>query len=328
MPDPTRLAAPLNALRAFEAAARHLSIKKAADEIGVTPSAVSHQLRILEDVLGVELMRRVGARLELTETGVTLSPDLTAGFARIVRAVGTLKAERKQGPLRLTMLPTFATHWLSPRLVSYPFARAGFELLIATGQAPVDLIAGVADAGVRHGKGQWPGLTAELLFEESMGLLGPPGTPSGGDAHVREAIGCANLFLSQHRRADFERWNATLPGGPIKPAAITVTDSAGLGLKAAMDGAGFTLAGLEIAQCDIAAGRLVPAFEHRVEAQAGYYLVYPPALERDRRVRNLRNWMLAAAAKGTPSGSATGFARAARMKRVQVGARHVRSTWA
>lgn len=297
MTDAMRLTVPLNALRAFEAAARHLSIKDAAGEIGVTPSAVSHQLRILEELLGVELMRRVGPRLELTETGRVLAPELTVGFSRIIEAVGSLKNERKVGPLRLSMLPTFAVHWLSPRLTSYPFARAGFELLISTTQAAVDLSAGVADAAVRHGRGVWPGVVAELLFEETVGLLGRADGASRDEADAREAISRANLFLSQHRRENFERWNETLPGGPIKPAAITIVDSAGLGLKAAIDGAGLTLAGLEIAGWDISAGRLAPLLGHRVPAHGGYYLCYPPALERDRRIRNVRAWMHAEVAK-------------------------------
>ncbi|WP_247657635.1 LysR substrate-binding domain-containing protein [Aquabacter sp. L1I39] len=287
-----RLTVPLNALRAFEAAARHLSIKEAAAEIGVTPSAVSHQLRILEDMLGVELMRRTGPRLELTEAGRALSPDLTAGFSRIVSAVGGLTAERRVGPLRLSMLPTFAVHWLSPRLAAYPFARTGFELLITTSQAVVDLNAGVADAAVRHGAGTWPGVVSDLLFEETVGLLGRPQL-RGGNNDLRSVIGRSNLFLSEHRRAHFEQWNATLPGGPVSPAAITMVDSVGLGLQAAIDGAGVTLAGAEIVECDLATGRLALLFDHRIAAGAGYYLVYPEALARDRRVRNLRAWLLA-----------------------------------
>ncbi|WP_162409805.1 LysR substrate-binding domain-containing protein [Acuticoccus sediminis] len=290
------LAAPLNALRAFEAAARHLSIKQAAAEIGVTPSAVSHQLRILEQLLEVDLMRRAGSRLELTETGQTLAPALTEGFTRIIEAVASLKSERKLGPLRLSMLPTFAAHWLSPRLGAYPFARAGYELLISTTQTVVDLGAGVADASVRQGRGEWPGVIAELLFEEHVTLLGHPSWAGRDDAALRKAISQTNLFLSQHRRDDFTRWNATLPGGPITPAAITIVDSAGLGLKAAIDGAGLTFAGEEIAQCDIAERRLVTLLDHRVPADAGYYLCYPAALARDRRVRNLRAWMLNEAA--------------------------------
>ncbi|WP_234826999.1 LysR family transcriptional regulator [Rhodopseudomonas palustris] len=293
-----RLGVPLNALRAFEAAARHMSIKMAAAEIGVTPSAVSHQLRILEELLGVELMRRVGPRLELTETGRLLSPELSAGFARITGAVGRLKNDRKLGPLRLSMLPTFAVHWLSPRLTSYPFARAGFELLISTTQSVVDLGAGVADAAVRQGGGSWPGVRSELLFDENVALLGRPADwPWRDEAEMRKAIARANLFLSQHRQENFNRWNASLPGGPIKPAAITIVDTSGLGLKAAIDGAGITFAGIEVAACDIAADRLVPILDHHVPANAGYYLCYPPALERDRRIRNVRAWMMSEAAK-------------------------------
>lgn len=287
-----RLTVPLNALRAFEAAARHLSIKAAAAEIGVTPSAVSHQLRLLEETLGVDLMRRAGPRLELTEAGRTLSPDLTAGFARIVSAVGTVTAERRVGPLRLSILPTFAVHWLSPRLATYPFSRPGHELLITSSQTVVDLNAGAADAAVRHGAGGWPGLVSDLLFAETVGLLGRPSLRSGEEADLRAAIGRSNLFLSEHRRAHFDRWNASLPGGPVAPAAITIVDSVGLGLQAVIDGAGVTLAGTEIVECDLAAGRLALLFEHRIPAEAGYYLVYPDALARDRRVRNLRSWLL------------------------------------
>lgn len=307
MSDAMRLTVPLNALRAFEAAARHMSIKDAAEEIGVTPSAVSHQLRILEDLLGVELMRRVGPRLELTEAGRQLSPDLTAGFSRIIAVVGNLKNDRKLGPLRLSMLPTFAVHWLSPRMASYPFARSGFELLISTTQTAVDLSAGVADAAVRHGGGKWTGVQSELLFDETVTLLGRAADWLIEDeTDIRKAISGANLFLSQHRHEDFQRWNASLPGAPVKPAAITTVDTAGLGLKAAIDGAGITLAGVEIAACDIAANRLRPIFNHQVSANAGYYLCYPPALERDRRIRNVREWMLSEATKSDTSGLGPG----------------------
>lgn len=312
MTEAIRLSVPLNALRAFEAAARHMSIKTAAEEIGVTPSAVSHQLRILEDLLGLELMRRIGPRLELTETGKLLSPELTAGFSRIVEAVGNLKSDRKLGPLRLSMLPTFATHWLSPRLASYPFARSGFELLISTTQTAVDLSAGVADVAVRHGRGRWDGVHSELLFDEHVALFGRHADWNArSEAEARAAISRTNLFLSQHRREHFQRWNDTLPGGPVRPAAITLVDTSGLALKAAIDGAGMTLAGIEIAACDVAARRLHPILDHTIPANAGYYLCYPPALARDRRVRNIRTWMLAEAASRGQTGSEAHHGRSA-----------------
>ncbi|MGM0586377.1 MAG: LysR substrate-binding domain-containing protein [Pseudomonadota bacterium] len=289
-----RLNVPLNALRAFEATARLLSVKDAAWELGVTPSAVSHHLKALEEALGVDLMRRSGGHLELTETGRRLATPLTEGFRSIVGAVSNVMEERKSGALRLTMLPTFAVHWLSPRLARYPFERAGFELLISTTQAAVDLSAGDADAGIRHGAGQWEGLGADLLFEETVTLFASPSLADGEDP--RTIVERCNLFLSQHRARDWANWNASLPGGPVTPAAVTTVGSTGLGLRAAADGAGITLAGREIAQADIEVRRLTPLFDHNIEAGAGYWLVYPESLARDRRIRNLRAWLLEEAA--------------------------------
>lgn len=299
-----RLPVALNALRAFEAVARHLSVKAAAEELGVTPSAISHQLRSLEDALGISLLRRAGAGLELTERGRALAPELTAAFDRIAGAVGSLRQERSSGPLRVSMLPTFATHWLSPRLASYPFGKAGFELLISATQDTVDLLAGAADAAVRHGGGAWPGLIADLLFAETVTLFGASSCweafrcqgRGADERELRARLAGANLFLSQHRKADFAAWNASLPGGPLDFAATTFVDSAGFGLRAAIDGAGVTLAGCEMAAKDVEAHRLVPLLGHRHTTGGGYFLVYPEALARDRRLRNLRSWLLAESA--------------------------------
>lgn len=285
---PARLAVPLNALRAFEAAARHLSIKEAAAEIGVTPSAVSHQIRLLEDSLGVELLRRAGARLELTPAGQMLAPGLNSGFRQLGESVGALQKERKLGPLRLSLPPGFAAHWLLPRLAAYPAARPGFELELQTTQELADLAAGSADAAVRHGKGRWPGTVSEHLFDETLTLLSRDA--AGEDA--RRLVSRSTLFISGHRHEAFARWNASLPGGPVLPAAIITVDSTSLSLKAALDGTGITFAGSELAAEDIAAGRLHLLFSHKVAAEAAYYLCYPPALERDRRIRNLRAWLM------------------------------------
>lgn len=278
-----RIPVPLNALRAFEAVARHGSIRDAAAELSVTPSAISHQLRGLEETLGLTLLRRAGNRLALTEAGAALAPELAEGFGRIARAVGALAADRTTGPLRLSMLPTFAVHWLSPRLMRYPFERRGFEILISTSQVAVDLGAGAADAAIRHGAGSWPDLVADLLFAETVDLF-------AGPAPIEVAR--ANLFLSHHRQDLFARWNAALPQGPVTPAAITLVESTGLALRAAADGAGIAFAGVEMAAADVAAGRLRTLYGRPVTADGGYWLVYPEALRRDRRLVNIRRWLL------------------------------------
>jgi LysR family glycine cleavage system transcriptional activator len=285
-----RIPVPLAALRAFEAAARCRSIKDAASELAVTPSAVSHQLRVLEDALGVELLRRTSAGLELTESGRQLAPELHEGFHRIARAVNGVRQERLRGPLRLSVLPTFAIHWLSPRLARYPFDRPGFELEITSAQTVVDLAAGEADAAIRHGHGQWPGLVAERLFGESATLVGGAHFPSGDEA-ARAAVSRMPLFLAERRRAAFEAWNAALPGGPVAPGTVTLVDSVGIALRAVIDGAGTTLAGTEMIADDLAAGRLRAPFPHRLPIDVGYFLVYPEALRDDRRIGRFRDWL-------------------------------------
>ncbi|PWR24910.1 LysR family transcriptional regulator [Zavarzinia aquatilis] len=284
LPDPAvtrRIPLSLNALHAFEAVSRLLSIRDAAAELAVTPSAVSHQLRGLEEALGVELLQRAGNRLALTPAGAALAPELAEGFGRIASAVGRLQHDRRRGPLRLSMLPTFAVHWLSPRLVRYPFEKQGFELLISSTQAMADLAAGEADAAIRHGGGEWPGLRADFLFGETLDLFATPGLVSARRRH---------LFLSQHRQADFARWRQA--AGDVGDYACTIVESTGLALRAAIDGAGLAFAGAEMAAAEVAAGRLEPVLDRPLAVAGGYYLVYTEALSRDRRLANIRRWLL------------------------------------
>ena len=285
-----RIPVPLNALRAFEAAARHLSIKDAALELAVTPSAVSHQLRSLEDMLGVELLRRVGARLEMTDAARRLAPGLNEGFALIADGVGSLRRERRDGPLRVNMLPTFATNWLSPRLSQYPFERRGFSLEISTTQDDVDLAAGVADVGIWYGDGQWPCLHADLLFEASIDLFARPGFATGTYRERVKRVSRANLFISRHCLT-WPQWMESLPGGPFEPSVITHVDSGGLTMQAAADGAGVAIAVCELAESAVRLGRLESVFRHPVSAGVGFWLVYPEALGEDRRLDNLRSWL-------------------------------------
>lgn len=285
-----RIPVSLNALQAFEAAARHLSIKDAALELAVTPSAVSHLLRTLEEVLGVQLMRRIGPRLELTSAGHRLAPCLKEGFALIAEGVGSLREERRSGPLRLNMLPTFATNWLSPRLSRYPFDRHGFSLEISTTQDEVDLAAGAADAAIWYGDGFWAGLQADLLFEATIDLYARPGFATGSRRERIEQVARANLFVSRHCLT-WRRWMDSLPDGPFDPAVITRVDSGGLTMQAAADGAGVSIAVCELAESAVRLGRLTSVFDHPVSAGVGFWLVYPEALREDRRLDNLRGWL-------------------------------------
>lgn len=298
-----RIPVPLNALRAFEAAVRHRSIKEAAAELGVTPSAVSHQLRALEELLGVQLLKRIGARLEPTEAGRRLGPGLSQGFDHIAQAVAAVRSERREGPLRVDMLPSFATQWLSPRLARYPFERHGFSLQISTTQEGVDLAAGEADAGIWLGAGQWPGLVAERLFQASVDLYARPGHVGGTPRERLRALRASNLFVSRHCPG-WRDWTDSLPAGRFEPACVTLVGSGGLTLQAAADGAGVAIAVAELADAGVRAGRLESVFGHRMPVGMGFHLVYPPALREDRRLGNLSRWLhaQAAAMRAEPSG--------------------------
>jgi LysR family glycine cleavage system transcriptional activator len=241
-------------------------------------------------MLGVELLRRIGTRLELTSAGRRLAPSLNEGFALIAEGVSSLREERRDGPLRVNMLPTFATNWLSPRLSLYPFERRGFSLDISTTQDDVDLAAGVADAGIWYGDGQWAGLQADLLFEATIDLYARPGFATGSRRERLKQVARANLFVSRHCLS-WRRWMDSLPGGPFEPAVVTRVDSGGLTMQAAADGAGVSIAVCELAESAVRLGRLASVFDHPVSAGVGFWLVYPEALSEDRRLDNLRGWL-------------------------------------
>ena len=285
-----RIPVPLNALRAFEAAARHLSIKDAALELAVTASAVSHQLRMLEDLLGVELLRRVGTTLELTDAGRRLAPNLNAGFTRIASSVEALRDERTSGPLRLHTLPAIAINWLAPRLASYPFETPYEALDISTVQGHADLAAGMADVGLWFGTAPWPGLESERLFAGTLDVYAKKGSLAVTHEGRLEQLARAHLFVSRYAKA-WEHWLQNIAPEALRPALVTHVDSCGLALQAATEGAGMCLVVTQLAERSVQAGMLEPVFGCEVPAGADFHLVYPQALSEDLRLLALLAWM-------------------------------------
>lgn len=278
---------PLNTLRAFEAAARHQSVKLAGLELNVSASAVSHHIRQLEAMLGVALFVRDGRGLSLTEEGARLAPKLAEGFGLISAALEEHQARQAAGPLRLSVLEIFAHWWLLPRLSSYPLARRGFALEIEASQKVASFDTENIDAAVRIGAGSWPGVLSDHLFDERLGVYGPatdlpPGAP---------------VFVSRPRQEEWQAWCAGEhpPVGAASP--VVLVDSASTALKAALDGAGLSFAGDLFAERDVAAGRLRRLDQAPALSQRGsYWLVYPPRMRRDPRLQNFRTWLLEQAA--------------------------------
>lgn len=278
---------PLNALRAFEAAARHQSVKQAGLELNVSASAVSHQIRQLESQLGVALFTRDGRGVTLTAEGAALAPRLIEGFGLIEAALDDHHTRLTGGPLRLSVLEIFAHWWLFPRLSSYPLARRGFELEIMASQQVVSFDTENVDAAVRVGKGVWPGVVCDHLFDERLGVYGLPGLD----------LERAPIFISGLRQQEWRDWCASARPPVGAAAPIVLVETVSLALKAALDGAGLCMAGDRFAERDVLTGRLQRLDEaETVSARGAYWLVYPPRGRRDPRLRNFRTWLLAQAA--------------------------------
>src|SRR5690242_4481408 len=171
---------PLSALRAFEAAARHMSFSKAADELHVTPAAISHQIHALEEDLGVRLFHRMNRSIELTASGRVLLPGLSQAFAGIQSSIRRLRAHNDTGTLTVTASPSFAAKWLVLRLHRFQEQHPEVDVRISATDDLVDLAKSDFDLAIRYGCGKYPGLEVELLFTDEVFPACSPQLLTGG----------------------------------------------------------------------------------------------------------------------------------------------------
>ncbi|HTW52503.1 MAG TPA: transcriptional regulator GcvA [Stellaceae bacterium] len=288
---------PLSALRAFESAARLQSFSKAADELSVTPAAISHQIAALEADLGVSLFNRRNRAVELTASARVLLPGLSEAFTGIQDSVRRLRSHNDTGTLTVTASPSFAGKWLVQRLHRFQEQHPAIDVRISATDTLVDLTRSDFDIAVRYGTGRYPGLEVELLLKNevfpacSPELLrnGPPlETPSDLRNHV--------LLHDQQTDRDplAPSWPMWLKAAGINDAQAShgLSFSANvLALEAAIAGHGVTLAYSTTAAADIAAGRLVRLFSLSLPDTFAYYVVAAPsALERP-KVKAFWDWL-------------------------------------
>jgi LysR family transcriptional regulator, glycine cleavage system transcriptional activator len=293
---------PLSALRAFEAAARHMSFTKAAEELFVTPAAVSHQIHALEEDLGVRLFHRLNRSIELTASARVLLPGLSEAFAAIRSSVRRLRAHNDTGSLTVTASPSFAAKWLVLRLHRFQERCAEVDVRISATDEVVDLSKGDFDIAIRYGAGRYPGLDVELLFTNevfpacSPQLLANSGRPLRTPDDLRHHA----LIHDQAVERDplVPTWPMWLKAAGVKdvPMASGLSfNNMSLALDAAIAGHGVVLAYSTIAAADIAAGRLIRLFSLALPDQFSYYIVTASgALERP-KVRAFRDWLRAEA---------------------------------
>ena len=300
----------LSALRAFEAAARHKSFSKAAEELFVTPAAISHQIHALEEDLGVRLFHRLNRSIELTASARMLMPGLSEAFAGIRAAVGRLRAHNDTGTLTVTASPSFAAKWLVLRLHRFQARCPAVDVRISATDDVVDLAKGDFDLAIRYGAGHYPGLDVELLFtNEVFPACSPQLLAAGPPLQTPDDLRHHALIHDQAVERDplVPTWPMWLKAAGVKdvPAAAGLSfNNMSLALDAAIAGHGVVLAYSTIAAADIAAGRLVRLFSLALPDQFSYYLVTAPgALERP-KVRAFRDWLREEAGLVPPAAAA------------------------
>jgi len=295
---------PLNALRAFEATARHMSVSRAAAELHVTPAAVSHQIRGLEEHLGVPLFRRLNRGLALTEDGALLAPGLRDGFDRLAAAMQLLNERRSGGALVVSVAPSFAAKWLVPRLERFTRAHPDIDVRISATMELADLRRDAVDAAIRFGWGSYPGLEVHKLTADTSTPMCSPALLTG-DHPLREPGDLRHHVLIHDdsmafdpTAPDWRMWLKAAGVDGIDVARGQHYSSGDHAIQAAVTGAGVVLGRQSLAGDDLAAGRLVMPFELCLPVKPAYYLLLPPAMQRPDRVAAFRDWVLAEMAAG------------------------------
>ena len=287
---------PLNALRAFEAAARHLSFTKAAEELFVTQAAISHQVKALEAALDLQLFRRLNRRLMLTDAGQLYLPALTGAFDAIDTATTRLRADENAGRLVVSVANSLAAKWLLPRLPRFRERHPEIEVEISAADRLVDFGRDHVDMAIRYGLGRYPGLRVDPLMKDTNFPVCSPALLAG-PLPLREPGD-----LRRHSLLHDDVRTIEAPDWPKWLAAAGVTGAwtdrgpryshSSLVLQAAIDGQGVALGRSTLVALDLEAGRLVRPFGPALPSSYACYVVSPPATAERPKIKAFREWLL------------------------------------
>ncbi len=284
---------PLNALRAFEAGARHLSFTKAAEELHVTQAAISHQVKLLEEDLGVTLFRRMTRKLALTEESRALMRVAGEALDAIAEAAERLRGEPGGRTLSLSLTPTFGVQWLAQRLGRFWAAYPDIELRLHHSIHLADFARDEIDAAVRWGGGAWPGVEAVYLMRAGLVPVCSPALCEGPPAlNVPDDLRHHTL-LHERDYVGWAQWLAVAGAREVEARRGPIIDDSTVLLQAAMDGQGVALASENIIRADLDAGRLVKPFDVDLDRDNAYYLVAPPRAFERPNVQAFRDFLLA-----------------------------------
>lgn len=286
---------PLNPLRVFESASHTLSFTQTAPELHVTTGAVSRQIRVLEEFLGMRLFERASGEVRLTPAGREYRDDLSGAFERISQATTKALSRNRDKPLHVWCQMTFAMRWLLPRMAEFHARHPDRDAVFTTSLKQLDNLSD-ADVAICIGHGDWPGVIAHRLVDIELLPVCSPALLAG-PVPLREPADLArHTLLQSSARPDYwGRWLDAHGVEGVDPAHGLTFENVTLAYQAALQGMGVAMGQYALVAEDLAAGRLVAPFAGRLVLDSAFYLVYPERLQNDAHVRDFRDWVMAQA---------------------------------
>jgi LysR family glycine cleavage system transcriptional activator len=293
---------PLETLRFFDAAARHLNFTRAGEELFVTHGAVSQRMKALEEHVGVTLFKRDGRAMRLTKPGQELRVRISAALNDIGRAIEFVRGGDDR-TLTVSVLPAFATRWLIPRLSRFNALHPDVDINIRASQSLIDFDRDGVDLAVRFGAGNWPGLHSEKLLEEELFPVHAPSLKAA--ARLSETRQLLDLPLLHDERQPWSIWFNSIGIDPPRSLSGPIYSDANLLMEAALAGHGIALARTSFVAPDLDSGRLVRPFNQSAKTKFSHYVVYPIRSEGQEKIARFKEWILGEASKETqpPSGT-------------------------
>ncbi|MBQ4851490.1 transcriptional regulator GcvA [Pseudoalteromonas sp. MMG013] len=283
---------PLNALKAFEAAARHLSFTKAAEELFVTQAAVSHQIKILEEHLGLKLFLRKNRSLLLTEEGQGYFLDIKEIFSQLIDSTEKLLARGAKGSITVSLTPSFAIQWLVPRLSQFNELHPEIDVRIKAQDHDENSLTDDVDVAIYYGRGHWSGVQTHKLHTEYLVPLCSPLLLSGPKPLDQASDLEHHTLLHDMTRRAWKAWMKTAGVRNVQVNQGPIFSHSSMVLQAAIHGQGVALGNSVLAKPDLDAGRLIIPFSHSLESKNAYYLVLRESQAELGKIVSFKDWML------------------------------------
>lgn len=286
---------PLNPLKVFEVVARTSNLTAAANELRVSQSAVSRQIAVLEEYLGVQLFTRERAGVRLTEVGDAYALRIKPAFEEISEATKFITQKYSDNIIRLRTYTTLTARWLIPRLPRFQLQYPDIDVMIENSSAPLDFAAEQCDLAIVFGDGNWPDAEATRLLEDVIEPVCSPAflEAAQGGAHLLENLGTKRLLVSKYRKSDWPTWLAHVGMGDIfEKTEHMVFSSSILTWQAAMDGLGIAIGQQHMLDADIRSRRLVRPFANPLHSGKGHYIVTPSVQRYSSKITCFKDWLM------------------------------------